>query len=115
MILLTRDEAWLVLQVLERAVDAAEKSGRQGAEAGAAFRTVAGKLLPDLFPTNDAYAGSAMSTEPTISTLEAAERLGMEPTDVYRMIDEGRLTASWNGQRLVVPVSDIEAVASSTL
>ena len=29
MILLTRDEAWDVLRVLERAVDAAEKSGSQ--------------------------------------------------------------------------------------
>lgn len=50
MILLTREEAWLVLQVLERAVDAAEKSGREDAEASTAFRTVASKLLPDLFP-----------------------------------------------------------------
>lgn len=56
----------------------------------------------------------AMETEPTISTLEAAERLGVEPTDVYRMIDEGRLTASWNGSRLVVPLREIESVAGST-
>lgn len=50
MILLTRPEAWELLRVLERAVDAAEKAGREDAEASAAFRTVASKLLPDLFP-----------------------------------------------------------------
>ena len=50
MILLTRSEAWEVLRVLERAVDAAEKAGRTDVEASAAFRTVASKLLPDLFP-----------------------------------------------------------------
>lgn len=37
-------------RALERAVDAAEKAGREDAEASAAFRTVASKLLPDLFP-----------------------------------------------------------------
>ncbi len=50
MILLTRSEAWEVLRVLERADDAAERSGRDDREARAAFRTVASKLLPDLFP-----------------------------------------------------------------
>ncbi len=29
-----------------------------------------------------------MATQPTISTLKAAERLAVNPTDVYRMIDE---------------------------
>ena len=50
MILLTRDEAWDVLRVLERAVDAAEKAGCPDTAESAAFRTVASKLLPDLFP-----------------------------------------------------------------
>lgn len=54
-----------------------------------------------------------MSTEETISTLAAADRLGIEPFDVYRMIDEGRLTVSWDGHRLVVPLSQIESVAGS--
>lgn len=49
-ILLTRQEAWEVLRVLERVVDAAEKAGLEDAEASSAFRTVAAKLLPDLFP-----------------------------------------------------------------
>jgi hypothetical protein len=49
MILLTPDEAWDVLRVHERAVDAAEKAGSQDTAASAAFRTVASKLLPDLF------------------------------------------------------------------
>lgn len=50
MILLTRAEAWQVLKVLERVVDAAEKSGTEDPIASDAFRTVASKLLPDLFP-----------------------------------------------------------------
>lgn len=49
-ILLTRDEAWTFLRVLERVVDAAEKSGTEDVEASMAFRMVAAKLLPDLFP-----------------------------------------------------------------
>lgn len=48
--LLTRDEAWHVLKVLERSVDAAEKAGLADPDADAAFRSVASKLLPDLFP-----------------------------------------------------------------
>jgi hypothetical protein len=50
MILLTRDEAWSVLRVLERVVDAAERAGGDDPDASAAFQTVAAKLLPDLFP-----------------------------------------------------------------
>lgn len=50
MILLTREEAWSVLRVLEKVVDAAEKAGSEDADAISAFRTVASKLLPDLFP-----------------------------------------------------------------
>lgn len=49
----------------------------------------------------------------TITTLEAAERLGLDVLGVYRMIDEGRLAASWNGSRLVVPTAQIDAVAKS--
>lgn len=49
-VLLTRDEAWSVLRVLERVVDAAEKAGTDDVEATTAFRMVAAKLLPDLFP-----------------------------------------------------------------
>ena len=43
-----------------------------------------------------------------IPTLEAAERLGVPVVDIYRMIDEGELAASWNGHRLVVRVADVE-------
>jgi len=50
MILLSREEAWAVLRVLERVVDAAQKAGGDDPEALLAFRTVAAKLLPDLFP-----------------------------------------------------------------
>lgn len=49
-IILTRAEAWDVLRVLERAVDAAERSRRDDPEAASAFSIVAAKLLPDLFP-----------------------------------------------------------------
>jgi hypothetical protein len=49
-ILLSREEAWTVLRILERVVDAADKGGTEDAEASTAFRTVAAKLLPDLFP-----------------------------------------------------------------
>lgn len=45
-----------------------------------------------------------------IPTMEAAERLVVDVVDVYRMIDEGRLTGSWNGKRLVVPVAEVEAL-----
>ena len=46
----------------------------------------------------------------TVPTLTAAERLGIDVVEVYRMIDEGRLTASWDGKRLVVPVAEIESL-----
>lgn len=52
--------------------------------------------------------------EEMIPTLDAAERLGIDVGDVYRMIDQGRLTASWNGQRLVVPVAEVEALTGSS-
>lgn len=48
--------------------------------------------------------------QPTIPTLTAAEQLGIDVVEVYRMIDEGRLTASWDGKRLVVPVAEIESL-----
>ena len=49
-ILLARDEAWTVLRVIERVVDAGERSGNVDPDASEAFRLVASKLLPDLFP-----------------------------------------------------------------
>lgn len=48
-----------------------------------------------------------------IPTLEAAERLGVDVVEVYRLIEEHQLTASWNGRRLVVPVAEVEALISS--
>lgn len=48
-----------------------------------------------------------------IPTLEAAERLGVDVMDVYRMIDEGRLTAAWDGHRLVVGVAQVDALTKS--
>lgn len=52
--------------------------------------------------------------EEMIPTLDAAERLGIDVGDVYRMIDQGRLTASWDGHRLVVPVAEVEALTGSS-
>lgn len=54
-----------------------------------------------------------MNDQETIPTLEAAERLGVDVVDVYRMIEDHRLNASWNGRRLVVPVAEVEALISS--
>ncbi len=50
LILLTKDEAWDILRVLERTVAAAESGGVEDGEAQLAFRTLAAKLYPDLFP-----------------------------------------------------------------
>lgn len=49
---------------------------------------------------------------PMIPTLDAADRLGIDVVDVYRMIDERRLTPAWLGDRLVVPVDQIEALSN---
>jgi excisionase family DNA binding protein len=49
----------------------------------------------------------------TIPTLTAAERLGVDVVEVYRMIDDGRLTASWDGKRLVAPVAEVESLVRS--
>lgn len=54
-----------------------------------------------------------MAEHDMIPTLEAAERLGVDVVEVYRMIEEHRLTATWNGRRLVVPVVEVEALISS--
>ena len=48
-----------------------------------------------------------------IPTMEAAERLGLDVVDVYRLIHEGRLTARWERDRLVVPVTEVEALQST--
>ena len=48
-----------------------------------------------------------------IPTMEAAERLGIDVVDVYRLIHEGRLTATWERDRLVVPVTEVEALQST--
>ena len=55
-----------------------------------------------------------MMDEAMIPTLDAAEQLGVDVVEVYRMIDEGRLTASWSGQRLVVPAAQVEALIGSS-
>jgi hypothetical protein len=47
-----------------------------------------------------------------IPTLDAADRLGIDVLDVYRMIDEHRLTPAWLGDRLVVPADEIEALSN---
>jgi excisionase family DNA binding protein len=48
-----------------------------------------------------------------IPTLTAAEQLGVDVVEVYRMIDDGRLTASWDGKRLVAPVAEVESLVRS--
>ncbi len=49
-----------------------------------------------------------------IPTLDAAELLGIDVGEVYRMIDQGQFTASWNGQRLVVPMAQVQALVGSS-
>jgi excisionase family DNA binding protein len=48
-----------------------------------------------------------------IPTLEAAQRLGVDVLDVYRMIDDGRLIPAWDGHRLVVRVAQVDALTKS--
>ena len=48
-----------------------------------------------------------------LPTLEVAERLGIDVMDVYRMIDEGRLSVAWDGGRLVVPLAQVESLPIS--
>lgn len=43
-------------------------------------------------------------------TMQAAERLGVDVIEVYRLIHEHRLTPSWKGHRLMVPVGEVEAL-----
>ena len=52
--------------------------------------------------------------EEMIPTLDAAELLGVDVGDVYRMIDQHRLTVAWNGERLVVPLAEVEALTGSS-
>jgi hypothetical protein len=40
-----------------------------------------------------------MDKEAVVPTLQAAEQLGVDVIEVYRMIDEGQLTASRDGKR----------------
>lgn len=54
--------------------------------------------------------GHMVEQATNIPTLEAAERLGVDVLEVYRLIDEGRLTPEWDGARLVVPVNQVESL-----
>ncbi len=44
-----------------------------------------------------------------LPTLEAAERVGLDVVEVYKLIDAGTLTARWDGTRLVVRLADLQA------
>ncbi len=55
-----------------------------------------------------------MDEQATVPTLQAAELIGIDVLDLYRMIDEGRLTPSWDGKRLVVPVAEVESLVRSS-
>lgn len=48
-----------------------------------------------------------------IGTVEAAESLDVEPRDIYRLVDEGKLTAARRGTELVVDRSDVEELRAS--
>ena len=49
-----------------------------------------------------------------LGTTEAAERLGIVPRTLYRMIDEGQIPAYKMGRVLRVKVSDLEAFLETT-
>ncbi len=48
-----------------------------------------------------------------IGTVEAAESLDVEPRDIYRLVDEGKLTAARRGTELVVDRSGVEELRAS--
>lgn len=48
-----------------------------------------------------------------IGAVEAAESLDVEPRDIYRLVDEGKLTAARRGTELVVDRSDVEELRAS--
>jgi excisionase family DNA binding protein len=53
--------------------------------------------------TTTKRAGTTMSTT-TVTVEEAARRLGLWPTDLYRGVDEGRLPAYCDARgRVVIP------------
>lgn len=116
MILLTRGEAWDVLRVLERTVDTAERS----VERTRRRWPPSGWWRPSCSPTcsanHDRRIVGVMMSDPTdvVPTLEAAEQVGLDVVEVYKMIDDGRLAAEWNGRRIVVRLSDLRAIATTS-
>lgn len=48
-----------------------------------------------------------------IGTIEAARSLDVEPREIYRLIDEGKLAAARRGAELVVDRSDVEELRAS--
>ena len=46
-------------------------------------------------------------------TIEAAESLDVEPREIYRLVDEGKLTAARRGSELVVDRSDVDELRTS--
>lgn len=48
-----------------------------------------------------------------IGTIEAAESLDVEPREIYRLVDEGKLTAARRGSELVVDRSDVDELRTS--
>ncbi len=55
-----------------------------------------------------------MSDSTWLGTTEAAERLGVVPRTLYRMIDEGQIPAYKMGRVIRVKAADLEAFLETT-
>ena len=58
--------------------------------------------------------GGVSDTIRWLGTTEAAERLGVVPRTLYRMIDEGAITAYKMGRVIRVKESDLDAFLETT-
>jgi excisionase family DNA binding protein len=56
---------------------------------------------------------ATVNADQWIGTIEAAEYLDVEPREIYRLVDEGKLTAARRGTELVVDRSDVEELRTS--
>lgn len=56
---------------------------------------------------------TSVSSDKWIGTIEAAESLDVEPREIYRLVDEGKLAAARRGTELVVDRSTVDELQAS--
>lgn len=56
---------------------------------------------------------TTVNADQWVGTIDAAQSLDVEPRDIYRLVDEGKLTAARRGTELVVDRSDVEELRAS--